>query len=141
MNAQHIAFIDGSAGGGCHGVPGGWAVLLDGELSCGWFPATTSNTMEIYPALEALQLSPSYTDILIVTDSKLVIGWLSRGWRCKEKHIKDVIEAFNIVKDTKQIKVTFQHASTYMRDASPTTVHKAAYLQMIYARDVHPSRQ
>ncbi len=81
--------------GACRGNPGpgGWgAVIRSGahekELS-GGEPLTTNNRMEYTAALEGLRALPDGSDVVIVTDSRLMLdsmtkwihGWRRKGWR------------------------------------------------------------
>ncbi len=85
-----IAYTDGACSG--NPGPGGWAaVLLDlsghsREIS-GNKPDTTNNEMEMTAVLKALEALKEPCKVTIFTDSKLVIGWLQDGWKCKKSHI------------------------------------------------------
>ncbi len=83
--------------GACSGNPGpgGWAAVVvrpgdeePVELS-GGAPQTTNNRMEYTAALEGLRSLPDGSDVLIVTDSRLMLdsmtkwiaGWKRKGWK------------------------------------------------------------
>ena len=82
--------------GACSGNPGpgGWAAIIvppDGpEIErSGGDPDTTNNRMEYTAALEGLRALPDGTDVVIVTDSQLMLnsmtqwieGWKRKGWK------------------------------------------------------------
>lgn len=85
-----VAHTDGACSG--NPGPGGWAVVLsqNGRIIAehsGGDPATTSNRMELAAIRETLQRVPASIKLKIVTDSALVIGWLSKGWKRNEPRI------------------------------------------------------
>jgi ribonuclease HI len=45
---------------------------------------TTNNQMELTAVREAVRRAPGNVIVEIVTDSKLVVGWLCQGWKRKE---------------------------------------------------------
>jgi len=82
--------------GACSGNPGpgGWAAIVvppDGpEIErSGGEPDTTNNRMEYTAALEGLRALPDGSDVVIVTDSQLMLnsmtkwidGWKRKGWK------------------------------------------------------------
>ncbi len=74
--------------GACSGNPGpgAWSVVFSVEGTIvaefsGGDADTTSNRMELTAALEAIRRAPNTATLEIVTDSRLVVGWLSEGWR------------------------------------------------------------
>lgn len=86
--------------GACHPNPGrgGWAALLrheraSGEVAerelFGWDPATTNNRMEMMGAIAALEALTRRCEVLIYSDSQLVVkgasewivGWRRRGFQ------------------------------------------------------------
>src|SRR5205085_10865725 len=83
--------------GACSGNPGpgGWAAIVipsEGaesvELS-GGEKLTTNNRMELSAALNGLRSLPDGAEVVVVTDSKLMIdsmttwlpGWKKKGWK------------------------------------------------------------
>jgi len=83
-NGALRAYTDGACSG--NPGPGGWAVVFGregvvvGERS-GAVPHTTNNQMELTAIREAVRHAPAGTALEIVTDSGLVIGWLSKGFK------------------------------------------------------------
>ncbi len=82
--------------GACSGNPGpgGWAAIVvspSGETTelSGSEPDTTNNRMELTGAIEGLRALDSATEVVIVTDSRLMIdsmtkwiaGWKRKGWK------------------------------------------------------------
>ena len=75
-----MEFLTAYTDGACSGNPGpgGWAAAIGDELGVGWMTNTTNNAMEMMAVLKGLEMCPPHQKLLIVTDSKLVIGWLER---------------------------------------------------------------
>lgn len=103
-----IAFTDGAVSG--NPGPGGWAVLLAwrGELISGNQPYATNNEMEVYAVLQALLHVPDGAHLHIVTDSKMVIGWLCMRWAKNRDYIRILAEAWFAIKHAKKVTVTFE---------------------------------
>jgi len=75
-----IAFTDGACSSNRYG---GWACEVDGQMFSGSQDHVTNNMMEMWAVLEAVQQVPAYSLLTIVTDSKLVVGWMSQNWKCE----------------------------------------------------------
>jgi len=73
--------------GSCKGNPGrgGWAVVRgENVVASGHAKYTTNNEMEVKAALEAVKrYAGKASSLVIKTDSKNVIGWLSANWKCQ----------------------------------------------------------
>lgn len=67
---------------------GAWAVIFtDPEpirAFTGRSPSTTNNRMELTAVLEAVRRIPDGASLEIVTDSGLVVGWFTKGWKRKD---------------------------------------------------------
>lgn len=103
----YTVYTDGSCLG--NPGPGGWAwycVDLDvvgfGEVA----GPTTNNEMEMQAVLEALGATPDNSQVTIVTDSKMVVGWLAQGWKVKSNpKIADLKAAIRTLRDAKGLTV------------------------------------
>lgn len=92
------AWTDGACSG--NPGPGGWGIVLvahrngrrhEKELS-GGKTDTTNNEMELMAVVEALKaLKGTGHELTIYTDSQLVHGYLERGWRCKQPHLRQLL--------------------------------------------------
>jgi len=100
--------------GACKGNPGpgGWAAVISAHggdeevMVSGRKDFTTNNEMEMVAVLHALAKAREGSTIRINTDSKLVIGWLARGWKAKANWIiPDLIEAITTLRDNKGLTV------------------------------------
>jgi ribonuclease HI len=60
------------------------------EFSGGVAAATTNNRMELTAVPEAVGQAPKGNRLEIHTRSKLVVGWLSEGWKRKEPTVKSL---------------------------------------------------
>jgi len=99
-------YTDGSCKG--NPGPGGWAAVVgdDEVVVSGRKDITTNNEMEMVAVLHALAEVPDGSAVRIVTDSRLVIGWLARGWKAKSNWIiPDLIEAIRQLRDNKGLTV------------------------------------
>ena len=131
-NKQYIvATVDGASSG--NPGPGGWAILMDGEMQSGWVKHVTNNQMELMACLMALENCPSYSDMIIETDSTLAIGWLSKNWKCKSPYTKSVLDACKITRDAKCINVKLRKVS-YRLSPRHLEVHKVAQRETKIAR-------
>jgi ribonuclease HI len=110
-----IAYTDGSANPH-DGGSGGWAFVLvnkRGQVtekrSGGFSKGRTNNSMEMTAVLRCLDFVEPNTNITVYTDSKLVIGWLSKSWKCKHQHLRTIRDQiFEIIK-AKRLQVKYQH--------------------------------
>jgi ribonuclease HI len=116
---MHTVYIDGS----CLGTPGpgGWAVIVlddkgDPAYTSGSKNTTTNNAMELTAAISALKAVPQGSTIEIVTDSKLVIGWLSKSWKVNHLHIARLIAEFFKTKQSCHVEVAFRWTKGHTTD-------------------------
>jgi hypothetical protein len=54
--------------------------------------------------LMAVDMCPGNANLLIETDSKFAIGLLTRGWKTKHDHLREIVEATLDLKAIKNIK-------------------------------------
>ena len=89
--------IDGACSG--NPGPGGWAALLvdetDEQILCDVaesVPYTTSNAMEIEALVNGLAKVPAGGEVEILTDSALVIGWMTQGWKRRDPDLRKSLD-------------------------------------------------
>ena len=125
--SEIIAYTDGA----CSGNPGGggWAVLIDDDLQSGRFPCTTNNAMEMFAILMACEMCPSYSDLIVYTDSKVSINWLYKRSKCKAKHIQPTKQAIYETVKAKGITLRLRHVKGHNGDPCNVKVDRAAYAQ------------
>lgn len=106
---ETVIWTDGACSG--NPGPGGWAAIIvppDGEEieRSGGDRDTTNNRMEFTAALEGLRALPAGGDVVIVTDSQLLMnsmtiwieGWRRKGWKTagnKPVKNRDLVEALD----------------------------------------------
>ena len=105
---------------------GGWAILLDDELSSGWVANTTNNQMELYAVLQALEHCPANDTLEILTDSKLVIGWVRYGWAAHQKPIITLVQVIVEVWRLKGITLLFTKVKGHSGEPGNHLVDRAA---------------
>ena len=120
-----VVVTDGASSG--NPGPGGWAFLMDGELHKGSEEAVTNNQMELYAVLKALEHCEPYTNLKVITDSKLVVGWLSKNWKCRNPLTKEIVDGCKITASTKCINMTFEKVKGHADHGDNKRVDKAAY--------------
>jgi ribonuclease HI len=99
--------VDGACAG--NPGPGGWAVLLtrpDGteNLVSGAVEHATNNAMEIMAVVEGLRNVPEDVDVEVETDSALVIGWLTHGWRRNHASLRPLLEDADALIATRRVR-------------------------------------
>lgn len=126
MGLTHV-WTDGAACG--TPGPGGWAVLLNGEIVSGQFPSTTNNAMELYAMYQAVDLCPNDQLLVIHTDSKLAIGLVNHGWHTDKAPLRGLVAMINDVARLKGIYLKFEKVKGHANDAGNIRVDKAARMQ------------
>jgi ribonuclease HI len=77
----------------------GYRIVVDGTFLAegnGYLPVATNNVAEITAAIEGLKhaslliaQNPSWNpEVVLVSDSQLVLGYANGQWRCKAEHLK-----------------------------------------------------
>ena len=110
----HKAYTDGSSLG--NPGPAGWAVYLDGKPHSGKIEHATNNFAEMFAIQKAMELVPPNSDLEIVTDSRLVIGWFARGWKIKKQHIREIKDKCDTLRDSKALSVSFVKTKGHASD-------------------------
>ncbi len=132
--AQHVVVHTDGACSGNPG-PGGWAVLLDdGELISGNQPFATNNEMELYAVLQALMHMPDGIHLHVVTDSRMVIGWLHKRWVKNRVYIRVLAQAYFAIKHAKGVTVTFERIKGHSGHPGNEYVDREAVRQSKIAR-------
>jgi ribonuclease HI len=130
---MRTAYTDGAASS--NPGPSGWAYTLDGELESGRFPCATNNQMEMYAILQAV-MNCQYQDVVkIHTDSKLSIGWLSKGFRCRKDHIREIRDLCWDIASMKHLTVQFEHVKGHAGNPDNLRVDRAAHAQAKVAKN------
>lgn len=121
MNA--IMYTDG----GCRPNPGrgGWACVLlavdskgiahTKELS-GALESATNNTAELRAVFEGFKALKVGVHVEVVTDSQLVIGWLSQGWKRKDPHCTELLGHIEGIVREKALKVAWTYVKGHSGD-------------------------
>jgi ribonuclease HI len=110
MTSQRV-YTDGSA----LGPFAGWAILIDDKELSG-FTYGTNNFAELFAIYQALIHVPPHSQVTIVTDSKLAIGWLARGWRTNQPEIADLVYLIQTVREYLDLQVVFEKVKGHAGD-------------------------
>jgi ribonuclease HI len=106
-----MAVIDIYTDGSCLGNPGpgGWAAILATTINDKPYSKefggdalnTTNNEMEMQAVLGGLKaLNAPGCSVRIHTDSQLVMGYFSMGWKCKKLHLQKIKTAvLEVIRD------------------------------------------
>lgn len=127
------AWTDGAVSG--NPGPAGWAVLIQGELISDWLEHATNNEMELWAIYQALVLCPSGADLVVITDSKLAIGWLGRGWQMNTDGCRAIKQAIKAVLESKDVTLSLEKTKGHASDPGNIEVDRAASGQAQYARN------
>lgn len=127
------AYTDGS----CIDGYGGWcAIVLEAQTTrvvaqwSGYVTGTTNNLMELRAIREVLERTQG--NILIRTDSRLAIGWLSLGWKRAVPHIDEAVR--EILKLMTGREVKFTHVKGHGSNRFNKTADKVAKMRAEEAR-------
>ena len=108
--------------------------MLNDELRTGKSPSTTNKAMQLTAILMAVEMCPGNANLLIETDSKLAIGLLTRGWKTKHNHLKEIVEATLDLKSLKNIRWHLTHVKGHAGHDANERVDKAAHARAKIAR-------
>ncbi len=117
-------FTDGACSG--NPGPGGWAYMMNGHIESGWLKQTTNNQMELMAVLNVLMDAPTGSRLVIHTDSQCVIGWLVKGWKTKNPHIAQLVQAIRETALEKKISSKMVHVNGHSGVWSNELVDQAA---------------
>ena len=110
----HYAFTDGSSLG--NPGPAGWAVLLDDKLYSGSIDMCTNNYAEMFAVMQAIKRALPNSKLEIYTDSKLIIGWFTQGYRIQYDHIRELKKESDKETASKGLQVTFHKVKGHSGD-------------------------
>jgi ribonuclease HI len=122
---NRVAYTDGACSRGF----GGWSVVFDDtEYSGSHYPAT-NNLMELYAIQLALEETPVGAELHVHTDSKLVIGWLAKDWKCTKDYILEVKKAIKAIGEAKDIRLFLHKVKGYNGDSRNERADRLAVQQ------------
>jgi ribonuclease HI len=138
---KYTLFTDGSARP--NPGPAGWAYLI-AETGIGNFGSmkyATNNEAEMTAVLYGLGGIPDGSEVCVVSDSKLVIGWLCKKWKTKANPAIAGLRwaIFELVKN-KRLVVTFKKTEGHASDQYNNLVDRLAYQASCNARDLSTSK-
>lgn len=118
------AYTDGASSG--NPGPGGWAALVGNRLLSGAIARCTNNYAELFAAWIAAEVCPKGRDLVISTDSQLVIGWLTGAYTIRHLHIAQIVSDFHASEHSNNLKVTFRKVKGHADDPLNNLVDQAA---------------
>lgn len=124
MSELIVIYTDGAS----KGNPGaaGWGCLVGEELYSGGLDHATNNYAELFAVYKALEVTPANSVVLIVTDSKLVRGWLALNWNMKVEAIRQIVSDILAVKQAKNISWAFKIVKGHSTNEKNNLVDLAA---------------
>ena len=144
---KYIVYSDGSSLG--NPGPAGWAAYIveTQKLVSGELRRATNNEAEMSAVLYALGEIPDCSEVVIVTDSKLVIGWLCQNWKTKSNpNIGELRKSIFILREAKKLDVSFKwvkgHTTDQWNNLVDMTARNAARMmakKVIDAQEDRPS--
>ena len=99
---------------------GGWSWVCQdtGEFDSGSEGDTTVNEMEMTAVAQAVNAMPDNSEVEIVTDSKLVCGWLGQNWACETNpRIGEIRENIRRIRKDKGITLSLHRVKGH--DGNP----------------------
>lgn len=100
--------------------PGGWSYVIKRNGSTtmdnGGERQTTNNRMELTAVLCALAYLEDDDKAVIHTDSQLVIGWLSKGWRRKQPDIRKLCTKIDGLVRSRNLDVSYKWVKAHNED-------------------------
>jgi ribonuclease HI len=138
---KYTVYSDGSSIG--NPGPAGWGAYIvetKQEFS-GSLRSATNNEAEMTAVLMGVAAIPDGSEVCIVTDSKLVIGWLCKNWKAKTNpKIGELRFAiFELVKN-KHLCATFKLTKGHATDQDNNRVDRLAYQASCKAKDLSTSK-
>lgn len=119
-----IAYTDGACSG--NPGPGGWATWV-GEFRLSepmlW---TTNNMAELMAIYKAVEYAVPNTALVIITDSKLAIGWLTRRFKRNVDSIDGMVRLILDVIASKGLAVTFEYTKGHAQNLGNNAVDRMA---------------
>lgn len=113
MNNVYQIYTDGSTK--TNPGKGGWATIIlndsydNGELVLsGHSDQTTNNQMEFMPVLEGISIIPALSDVIIYSDSALLIGYLFKNWKRNNYFLRKIAEDIDKIVSYRYISI-YQH--------------------------------
>ncbi len=129
------AYTDGSSLG--NPGPSGWAVVLkfgehQKELS-GGEPFSTNNQMELTAVLQAVAAVKRPVELVIHTDSKMVVNWLTGRAACRAPAIANLCEQIKELAEKKGVRLVLNwikgHAGLRLNERAHALAQAAAEAQ------------
>ena len=117
--------------GACKGNPGpgGWAFMFEGEEPVfGSIAHTTNNTMEVYAIQRALEHAPVGETVIVHSDSRVAIGWMTGKYRVNCAHIRPVVDIAHTIIEAMGLRVSYKHVPGHSYETNNNIVDRAASL-------------
>lgn len=119
-----VIYTDGASKGNSGAA--GWGCLVGDDLYSGGLEYATNNEAELFAVFMALEYVPANSVVLIVTDSKLVRGWLSLNWNINQENIRRYVTDIKAVKQAKNVHWAFKVVKGHSTNAKNNIVDRAA---------------
>jgi ribonuclease HI len=127
IDQKYTLYTDGA----CRPNPGsgGWAYFCPelGLEGSGGVANTTNNAMEMTAVLFGIGAMPEHARVKILTDSKMVIGWIARRWKIESNpKIAGIREAIDRLILAKHLVLSMQLVAGHSGDPGNERVDRLA---------------
>jgi ribonuclease HI len=123
---------------------GGWAAILstanERKEFYGGATDTSNNRMEVTAILEGLSRLEQPSQVVVVTDSQLAIGWLAQGWKRREPAIRDLLESIERIVRTRGHRVQYRWVRGHSGDVSNERCDRLAAHARLGRRRMEPTK-
>jgi len=97
----------------------------------------TNNEMEMLAVLEGLAAIPPESEVVLVTDSQVVVGWLGQNWEIRSNpKIADLRQAIRMLRDAKKLKVGLKKVEGHKGNPGNERVDALAHQAARRAKDM-----
>lgn len=118
-----VYYTDGSS---ISQLYGGWAVVEKSKVLVAGSGYGTNNYMEMMAVMQAIAIAPPKQQLTIMTDSRLVIGWLAHNWKAHDR-IAEIRIAIDMLRNSKEMEVKFVKIKGHAGHFGNMLADQAAY--------------
>lgn len=117
---QYHAYTDGT----CKPNPGdgGWGLVIVSDVGVKAFHGgalnTTNNEMELTATLEAVNTVPNNAKVKVITDSKLVKGFIDGSYKCKAPNLLPLVTTIRLTIINRGLDFSIEWVKAHQKGAT-----------------------